>query len=104
MNFRRRHEILWSFLDTLGRVRVTETLYPHGIIGFFGFGIYVQIIRCASSDLRYISFVGLISVHILYTKVCYVEGSLEKSLLFVNYILCSTNFYVQEYRNKIISE
>jgi len=83
MNFRRQHGSLWSFLDKLGRVHVTETLYPHRISGFAGFGIYVPIIRCASGDLRCVSFAGLSWVHILYTKVCYVQGSLEKSLLFV---------------------
>ena len=84
MNFRRQNESLWSFLDTLWRVHVTETLCPRRIIGFFGFGIYVEIIRCASGDLRYVSFAGLSWVHILYTKVCYVEGLLEKSLFFVS--------------------
>jgi hypothetical protein len=84
MNFRCQHESLWSFLDTLGRVHVTETLYSNRIIEFFGFGIYVQIIRCASGDLSYVSFAGLMWDRILYTKVCYVEGSLEKSLLFVS--------------------
>jgi hypothetical protein len=69
MNFRRQQQSLWSFLDTLGRVHVAETLYPHRIIRFFGFGIYVQIIRCASGYLRYF-FAGLSWVHILYTKVC----------------------------------
>ena len=84
MNFRRQSESLWTFLDTLGRAHVTETLYRRRIIGIFGFGIYVRIIRCAFGDLRYVSFAELIWVHVLYTKACYVEGSLEKSLLFVN--------------------
>jgi hypothetical protein len=84
INFRRQSESLWTFLDTLGRAHVTETLYRRRIIGIFGFGIYVRIIRCAFGDLRYVSFAELIWVHVLYTKACYVEGSLEKSLLFVN--------------------